>query len=1255
MLTGLKLKTNMPVGIASAGGLTTYPNGIIKQANIITNNISGLTQQTSLSNNDIDVLSTHTLKTNRQKFIATTGLNVFRPEILLGTKFESIYDKSDLLLTKHGEMLDIQIAIRNIRMNNLASFVEKLIADETTSSIINDLKFKYTDELTTARNDIRFMIDAYTVIDTVSSRLNIAGNNDVLKRLANEMLDDDAEILDIKSLFIQRLGFSQAGFKAFTNTKIFGQLVFDMCNAVRRYTYKLFDIVDTDRLTDVDPTLYDRTVAKPSNRFTFDISEFGDSENTINAFSPKRFNQFSESMPNSQTDKLKLLAVTLSRLYSTSAALGTRSIQADLRRLNIQGDTDDPFVDMIGVPGITALDEVDDYESVIGLTQIVDPNIGTILPFEHNFIVNRYGKKFTPGDDYFFDALIGTDTFDISRVTNFENIFERRLTSAMNIIEASTRVDTPRCRQQYGSRRHKLTATTIHNNAFKAITDIITIINSGGQRAKNCFFIIAIIVAAQYDKHLKHLLFQTSILATMHMLLSNNTIHFEFIDDIIQNELKTFGSLSALSNFTITVPSSAEVGLFNELNIGELKTVDATSVVISAAYKQLQKLIFDRVFNSLADQTIITTTLIGSAPASFQFDKPTLDQTFDDDFALILTSIAQFTDMLENEAGVHGAIGRLKKRAHLLRNRTGKTRYLNISSSVRYMISFELISTLLKATNIAKFGSLNTAGDTVTVFYADSNKLETLLTLNSLSESQISQSTVVDDNDFKLLFLSVNESLNLDLETIRSMTLNIRALTRTFDDAVDNLIAFFDTKSSKVTRIFGSTKQNVNQPRRIGRRRRNKRIGKRLREYQIEQQLVRRSLLTRQQLALAIIKLNDLSLSNVKASPGREQNTTDTVDIFVDGSRVTTGVKNALFSLMKQPKFRSDGHMKILSVGLPTGMANQLADQVITAQNSSNDKESDIVVINVYMRDVVENDIIFKPQQFIFELSRFVSAWSFNRESTERENFSNIISNFNMFDVSSFEENILTGQKINELINNQRYAFMTHDDIKSMVENHIVSYLLSVYIRMMTSIDVREESFHIIDSANSNIDDSTTMELYTQLVESVIAKSNINISLDDLRERFPVFDDMLTSIEEGELQTGVFEQRAIFDQIASANINVVIAHEIADIIKLSTSRSTLTGGERLRHLITAPKLFERVFNIVVDPFEFIVDIEKTRKTIAGRSAHDRLRRTNVITTSKKGDLLKRMPRGHSIVADQYFITLSQYNVITQQRDTIIQL
>jgi len=83
-------------------------------------------------------------------------------------------------------------------------------------------------------------------------------------------------------------------------------------------------------------------------------------------------------------------------------------------------------------------------------------------------------------------------------------------------------------------------------------------------------------------------------------------------------------------------------------------------------------------------------------------------------------------------------------------------------------------------------------------------------------------------------------------------------------------------------------------------------------------------------------------------------------------------------------------------------------------------------------------------------------------------------------------------------------------------------------------------------------------------------------------------------------------------------------------------------------------LFERVFNIAVDPFAFEIDVDKTQSTVAGRAAFSRLirqKRLNVKSdreTGKTSAYLKRITKNMDIAIDQYFVVIERYDA-TQKK------
>jgi len=271
----------------------------------------------------------------------------------------------------------------------------------------------------------------------------------------------------------------------------------------------------------------------------------------------------------------------------------------------------------------------------------------------------------------------------------------------------------------------------------------------------------------------------------------------------------------------------------------------------------------------------------------------------------------------------------------------------------------------------------------------------------------------------------IREALVLDNRVIRSMTLNFRAMVDQFDQAVDHARTFFDDDAKRLTDAFHafkpSTKRMRRKPRLTARnykyltQEKYKKykgfIGK---QFGISGKLqtdkrekeARKALMSRQQAALSLVRLRDLAQYNSRYSPTKKRSARATREstkkalagrqpreVFVDGSRVSIGVQDALWSMLSEPEFRGDdgGVSKVLSVGVPAGFTDRLEDsdrlEESDRQDSRTDRQLDMVTVDVFRKDIIEEDIVFKPKQYIFEMSRFVSAFSGNQSDwPEKQN-----------------------------------------------------------------------------------------------------------------------------------------------------------------------------------------------------------------------------------------------------------------------------
>ena len=121
-------------------------------------------------------------------------------------------------------------------------------------------------------------------------------------------------------------------------------------------------------------------------------------------------------------------------------------------------------------------------------------------------------------------------------------------------------------------------------------------------------------------------------------------------------------------------------------------------------------------------------------------------------------------------------------------------------------------------------------------------------------------------------------------------------------------------------------------------------------------------------------------------------------NFLIDEEVVFPETREALFSLLSEDIFLepnlADIRTKVMTIGIPAGFVKQLTDRVeqdAINENSFKDKQFDVVSVNVYKRDARFDDIVFKPQSFLFDLSLFEEIGLRGLQVTRNERFDRIL------------------------------------------------------------------------------------------------------------------------------------------------------------------------------------------------------------------------------------------------------------------------
>jgi len=308
-----------------------------------------------------------------------------------------------------------------------------------------------------------------------------------------------------------------------------------------------------------------------------------------------------------------------------------------------------------------------------------------------------------------------------------------------------------------------------------------------------------------------------------------------------------------------------------------------------------------------------------------------------------------------------------------------------------------------------------------------------------------------------------------------------------------------------------------------------------------------------QQLSLIINSFQDF-FNSYNVFTEQNENDTPTDQLFsnrLDSLPYSTKIIQATRKFFKDKDYTlSKGYNKqILTVGIPQGLLKDLFNKSVAKSINTQEKDlskvNDIFKILVYKVDLLNDDLVYLPQEFLFEMSRFVikDYSKIDLITTARSSSDFEDSLFRFFSTRNFSiygsksnslfQEIKPKSKVNEVFSSAEYSkFLNKDEMSSILKNHITSFILENYLQILSGMKLNENSF-ILSEANE------VESLYQDLVGAKVGNK-------------------------GEISFG---EKLSNNLLASPSIQL----------------------KKLLH----PKVFDRVFNIIFDPDSFIVDENKT--------------------------------------------------------------
>lgn len=408
---------------------------------------------------------------------------------------------------------------------------------------------------------------------------------------------------------------------------------------------------------------------------------------------------------------------------------------------------------------------------------------------------------------------------------------------------------------------------------------------------------------------------------------------------------------------------------------------------------------------------------------------------------------------------------------------------------------------------------------------------------------------------------------------------------------------------------------------------------------------------------------------------------------ILDDSVVTPRLRNALYGLFGTNEFASQKgyNKKVLTVGIPLGFTRRLKQRVSinsTKKSTFIDKQNDIIQLVVYKVDLQNSDIIYKPKRFLFEMSRFpVRNDKFFLPLSNHPTITEIINSIPTRDYGErFGQNrdplywptaTRSGMR---LAFDETYAFLSDQQKNEIIYNHVLSYLYEVYVKMLTGINLGDYQFDLQDPPRP-VDD----ELVKLVTEHHVAHSAdlYKIARTTRVEQHPPAGGVLfssTLVRKAGFVHGAAHGSAIHPKMSNATgiagkvsteAQFVALQPSPDVKTLESQRAIgalatnlasvshrnvpvmlygLRTISNLAHMVTpladplavskkivAPKQFDRVFNVMIDPDEFEIDYEKTIRTPHGKRALEQMIQKGDIVPTTENHFVRSTALNRAII------------------------
>lgn len=293
---------------------------------------------------------------------------------------------------------------------------------------------------------------------------------------------------------------------------------------------------------------------------------------------------------------------------------------------------------------------------------------------------------------------------------------------------------------------------------------------------------------------------------------------------------------------------------------------------------------------------------------------------------------------------------------------------------------------------------------------------------------------------------------------------------------------------------------------------------------------------------------------------------------------------------MLAPYFRSQQftgvkavNKRIFGIGIPNGLMRSLRAYYVGGHN---DRLHNIYMIKAYKNDILRPNVVFRPMTYLFESNRFptrsLGNWDFDAFISDTFNLLTIPSKY-----VGISGEVSVHRNYSEAFNEDYQALSKDPNVVESIQrqiysNHAVSFLIEEYMRWFTDCRFEESAYY--NHTTPQAETSSTLQQTTfsaaLTTGTPIGNSNSTATYTD-----PVSGQTYSIPVKKNVQ-----QSTTTTPSTSKQYQIPVNDTIRSFFKHETF---MMNSEVLKRRLVYPKKFDRVFNLIIDPDDFMIDEENT--------------------------------------------------------------